>query len=213
MALVFPSYIQGFLYSFVFLLATGPSFFYMISLSIKKGFKSGALFALGIIISDIFIVAIVFFGLGELLETYLFKLLFSLIGGLVLVVLALKFIFEKIVDKPSGKEEEVSGNMFSNSMKGFLMNISNPFAFFVWLTLHTSLIHSHPEYTEKDTFYFLIGLFTSLLAMEVSKAFLADKIGKLLTYNILKKVHKALGILFLCIGVWLIYTFVQLLIK
>ena len=212
MVLSFPSYIQGFLYSFLFLLATGPSFFYMISLSIKKGFKSGALFATGILLSDIFIVIIIFFGLGTLLDTYIFKLLFSLVGGSVLVFIGLKFIIEKSKEKNEKENTELTGNMFSNCIKGFFMNVSNPFAFFLWLTLDTTLGHSHPEFSDNDFLYFFIGLFISLFIMEISKAFLADKIGGLLTFNILRKVNKTLGFLLLCIGIWLIYSFIQQLI-
>ena len=210
MQFTFPPYIEGIFYSFIFLLATGPSFFYLISLSMKKGFESGVLFAFGIIASDIFIVSIIYYGLGSLLETNMFKLVFNCIGGVILFVLGIRFILDNSENENNNNLLENGTKGFENCLKGFLMNITNPFAFFVWLTLHATLSQTHPEFRKLDFLLFFVGLFASITVMEVSKAFLANKIGGIITSSLLVKLHKLLGLFFVAAGCKLIFSFVQI---
>lgn len=213
MSFAFPPYLQGIIYSFVFLFATGPSFFYLISLSIKKGFKSGVLFTIGILLSDVLIVAIIYYGLADLLESSLFKTIFNVIGGVVLIVLGFKFIFEKTKKTNKKLEFDTSSLGLENCFKGFFMNLSNPFAFLVWLTLHSYLSQFHPEYLPIDFLMFFIGLFISILTIEVSKVFLANKIGNYVTDELLNKIHKVLGVIFIVIGLSLFKNLFLVLIQ
>lgn len=209
MVLSLPPYIYGALYSLAFLLALGPAFFYLMTLSITKGFKSGAMFAIGIVFSDIVIMAIIYFGFGDLFETISFKCGFSLIGGIILVVLGVRFLLEKElnIEKERALKDK---SLLGYGLKGFLMNITNPFAFVIWLGIKAAVTSAYPNYQDSDNLLFFTGLFVTLLFLEVSKAFLADRIGAVLTSGLLYKIHKLLGIVFVCIGMWLFYELYQM---
>jgi threonine/homoserine/homoserine lactone efflux protein len=210
MILTFPPYVYGIFYSFGFLLALGPAFFYLISLSITKGFRSGAMFAAGIVLSDVVIMAVIYFGFGSYFEDENFKAGFSFVGGVILFLMGIKFLLEKELNIE--KERALADkSLIGYSLKGFLMNISNPFAFIIWLTIKTTIISAHPGYQHLDYMLFFAGLFGALLFLEVSKAFLADKIGGFLTSKVLLIVHKLLGIVFVCIAVWLFYKLYEIL--
>ena len=149
MIIALPPYINGIFYSFGFLLALGPAFFYLLSLSITKGFRSGAMFAAGIVVSDLVIMAVIYFGFGKYFDNENFKAGFSLIGGVILVLMGVKFLIEKDLNIERG-EDLVEESLVGHSLKGFLMNISNPFAFIIWLTIKGTVISAHPDYEHLD---------------------------------------------------------------
>lgn len=118
--------------------------------------------------------------------------------------MGVKFLLEQELNSEEQKKV-VDNTLIGYGIRGFLMNISNPFAFIVWITVRTTIISAHPDYQHIDYMLFFAGFFGALLFMEVSKAFLADKIGKFLTSRFILIMHKLLGIVFVCIGIWLFY--------
>lgn len=194
----------GISYSLVFLLATGPSFFYLISVGISQGFKSAAMFATGIILSDIFITAGVYYGLGDRFKDPQFQQLFSLVGGVIILVIALRFLMKTQINLNSSPLV-VQKSHLGNFMKGAIMNLFNPFAYLIWIGLMAKLTASQPDFKESDFLKFFIGFFGALSFFEFSKAFLSHKISQALTPEVMFVAYKVLGVVFIVLAIRLFY--------
>lgn len=202
-------YLEGVFYSLFFLLALGPAFFYLLSLAINQGLKPALFFASGVIFSDIVITSAVYFGLGKWFEQRMFQEVFSVLGGLLIVFFGIKFILIKEAKIDSG--EPVKGTtLVGNCIKGFLMNILNPFAFLVWITLMAKLKLEHKDYGDAQFFKFFLSFFMVLIIVEFGKAVMAHKIRPFLTQRVILVINKILGLIFVAVGIWLFCNFFQL---
>lgn len=212
MFVVIPPYLEGVFYSLFFLLALGPSFFYLISLAINKGLRPAIFFAVGIIFSDVIITSAVYFGLGKQFEEPWFQQLFSVLGGVLITFFGVKFILSKEVKVDSNRTVK-NRSLLGNALKGFLMNVLNPFAFIVWITLMAKLKLEHQDYGDSEFFQFFLSFFIVLSSVEFGKAIMAHKIRVFLTQEVVLVINKILGLIFVCVGVWLFYNFLYLYFK
>ena len=99
---------------------TGPVFFAMIKTSIERGFKAGFSLAVGVIISDIVLIALVLFGSQFFDYKASFDKYVGLIGGVFLLAVGVYYLVSKItVNYDSSTLKKVSKRGYV--LKGFLM--------------------------------------------------------------------------------------------
>lgn len=156
---------------------------------------------------------IIYYGFGDLFETNIFKLFFNGIGGCILLFIGIKFILDKEIKKEDKQTIVVKSGIVANFFKGFFVNLGNPFAYLAWLTVRSTIAHTHPEFNSSDYLMFFCGLFGMITLLELCKAFLAHKIGKFLTDRVLFLIHKLLGFIFGSVGIWLVYLMYQEILK
>ena len=189
----------------------GPAFFALINAGIREGYKHGSMLAIGIVLSDlclsIAISVLIFFGLGNVLNSPKAQEISSVVGGAILLAFGVTYFLKKSI-KVEDKEEPISQvSTFFLISKGFLLNLFNPAVWFLWLanataigkTLHFSLV--------KMILYFVIIL-GFVLCLELGKVFLAGKIKHFLTNKMMNTVNYITGSALVGFGIFLIYKYV-----
>jgi threonine/homoserine/homoserine lactone efflux protein len=201
MSIVFNGIQFGFLLAFL----VGPVFFTIIQTSVEKGFRNGALVAIGVSISDIIYVTICYFGLFQFLNDPHSKTIMAYIGGAILILFGLYHLIIK-----ARKAREVSFMAATEKrplkyiMKGFIINGITPMVFIFWIgTISFATVEFHYS-TGFEFFIFFTALLSTVLATDITKAFLADKLRRLITHRFLMIMNVVIGICLLGFGVKLL---------
>lgn len=206
------SVLKGILTGLFLMLFIGPSFFFLIRVSVQKGFRNGAAFALGIILSDAAFLFAIFFGFSQLFENELFKTIFSLVGGLVIVGIGLMSLIQKHeISKISDENptKKMGSNEFLNIIKGFSINIINPFTFIMWVGI-IAAASAKESFTEDESIAFFLAILITVFSADMAKAYFANRLGKILTQRNFTIINKVLGGVFIFFGLRLIFHFVEL---
>jgi threonine/homoserine/homoserine lactone efflux protein len=201
---------QGVVIVMILTFSFGPAFFALINAGIREGYKHGSMLAIGIVLSDLFlsitVSILIYFGLGNLLNSPKTQDISSVVGGALLLIFGITYFLKKSI-KAEDKEEPVTqASAFFLISKGFLLNLFNPAVWFLWLanataigkTVHFSLI--------KMILFFLVVL-GFVLCLELGKVFLAGKIKHFLTDRMMNIVNYLTGSALIIFGIVLIYKF------
>ncbi len=195
-------FLEGYLVGLGMIIFIGPVFFFLLSSTLKFGFKSGLLIVLGIIFSDIIYVLLCNYGLASFLALPSSNFLIAIIGGLLLVGIGLKYLLvkkidieDKIVLKPN--------HFISFFIKGFLVNFVNPFVLIVWM----GIVKYAEESTSGNPIFFLIGILLGIFSTDLLKVVLAKQIKRFISPSILLLVYKIVGILLILFGIRMFFYF------
>lgn len=222
LSIILKGIVMGVTLSFV----TGPAMFALMQTSLTSGFKSGVRFAVGISISDIIMVFLVLFGISALLDTPQYKMIFAIVGGIIMIFFGI-FTFMQKVKADSGKnikpehvidaEKEKHRikrriikilNALKFTGKGFLFNIANPGVWFYW-TVPVSVAIALGD--TKSSVIFMISLLATTLACDILKCAIAYKLKTILVPKLIQIINRIVGIALMVFGVYLaINEFVSL---
>lgn len=179
----------------------GPVFFTILQTSVERGFTQGVLVAIGVSLSDLAYVAICYYGLAQILEERQLHYHMAFAGGGILIAFGLYYLIIKSRRKPFQGGEMVKGKGFYRYIaKGFLINGFSPMVPLFWIgTL--SLATLDFGYTERFDFILFIGtMLATVLATDILKAYLADKLGKVITPRLLSIMNIIIGIVLIGFG-------------
>src|ERR1051325_2049202 len=126
---------QGVLFGLVLFISIGPAFFGLIQTSLRYGYGSGIAMAFGIFASDLTYLFLAYFGVSSLLMNDKYSLPVGLTGGGLLIAYGLYQSFKKTVIQNEDGEfvEPKKPTKGSFLLKGFIMNLLNPFVLLLWL--------------------------------------------------------------------------------
>lgn len=186
----------------------GAAFFSILQTSISRGFRAGLFLAIGISLSDIFLVALCVLGIAGLMESSeTAQLITGIVGGIVLISFGSYTLFckknevnKKIVNSLDINEiEENRVGILTFVAKGFALNVSNPFVWLLWIGIVPYL-----GTTLQNQILFLAFILLTIFSMDLIKSFFAGKIKTLLTPRIILRINKIVGFIIVCLGVFLI---------
>ncbi|WKD85447.1 Threonine efflux protein [Polaribacter huanghezhanensis] len=194
--------ILGFFLSFMI----GPVFFMLIQTSVLKGARAAIMFNVGVILGDVSFIIIAYLGSRHLLERIKDDPRLFFIGGLILIIYGLITYF----DKSNKKEVEntpiieipVSNNYLKLLFKGFFLNFINIGVLGFWLGLIV-VIGPILDMNPNHIFWYFTTIIISYFITDLGKIFLAKKLKKRLTANVIYKIKKSMGILLIIFGVGL----------
>lgn len=201
---------QGFLIS---ILSFGPSFFTLINSGIKGGRAEGIRVALGIFLSELIMALVCFLGLSRFFVVPEFQLGFTLFAATAISYLGLKGFYKKYqhflrsIEQPAAKSKSF--------LKGFILNLINPFVLFLWIGL---LAIVSVYYDKADPHYKtsillnLVSILFTLFLMDLGKVLLSDFLGRKLSRRVYYYVNKYFGLILILIGTYFFYHFTSLLI-
>ncbi|MEQ8303144.1 MAG: LysE family transporter [Cytophagales bacterium] len=207
---MFEIILDGFFVGLILALFVGPAFFYLIKVSLEGGFVPAAFFAFGIILSDLIIVTLIYFGFSGAMESNLFQQTFSLVSGLVLIGLGITSFNKKVKIKDKIAFEK-GHRVVWYFFKGMLINGVNPFTLMIWIGVIGTL-GVRQTYSPLEFRFFFSGLLTTILITDLFKAYFANKIRLLIKDKILIIVNRILAILFIIFGARMILFFFSLLL-
>jgi len=179
--------INGILFGLLLTIMAGPIFFALVQAGIERGFRAGFVMGLGIWFSDIIIVLGVYQGVSyfmKAIEMAGFKLWMGIAGGVILILIGLFTLLSPPPDMDVPKDIKTStASYFTLFGKGFLINTINPFTFFFWVSVMTSVVIKEEMGTSSALFFFG-GIIGTIMVTDSLKVVLAKFIRK-----VLKPVH------------------------
>ena len=183
----------------------GPVFFTILQTSVEQGFSRGVLVAFGVSISDILYVTICYFGMAQVVANSKLQIYMAYGGGAILAAFGLYHLLIKSRAKPADPTSLVKERHFMRYvLKGFIINGMTPMVLLFWIGT-VSLATLNFGYTEVGAFVLFFGfLLGTVLLTDIMKAYLADKLRKLLTPRSLKIMNIILGLALIFFGFRLI---------
>jgi len=206
---MFSAIYEGILLGIFLAFSIGPTFFALVNTGISHGFKSGAAVAFGILFSDLFFVAatvsLIHFGMADLISNPKHQAFMGIIGGIVLIVYGVVHFIQKEPKGETDTEIEIkSPTTFALIVKGFLLNLFNPFVWIFWMATSTA-ISSKYEFHMIRVIVFFISVLSITIGTDLLKTFVGYKIKKWLKPKILLRIRQVSGGALIVFGFYLIY--------
>lgn len=201
---------QGFVFGIALAFSLGPSFFGLIQTSIKRGYRSGIAMALGIFISDFIYLLLAWFGLSAwMVDKY--AILMGTTGGVLLIGYGLWQCFKKTkVQNVEGEMPEQKNSYGAMALKGFMMNLLNPFVILIWIAAIGLATTKFNNDAPVMLAFFTTTLIT-ILATDIGKSLAAGKIKSYINEIWIHRVNQIAGIIMIICGIVLIVrVFVEL---
>jgi threonine/homoserine/homoserine lactone efflux protein len=184
----------------------GPVFFALLQTSIERGFRSGVLLAVGVMLSDAVCAALCFLGYSQLNITESFHESLAIFGGLILVGFGITTLFKKPVlhaqtDIRAGGRPGTYRYVF----KGFALNAINPSVLLFWAAMVTLGSVQH-GYNGMQIGVFLGSIIFTVLSTDVAKAYVATRLRSYLTLTLITWMNRSVGIAMVGFGLKLLVT-------
>ena len=182
----------------------GPALFALIQTSIHRGLWSGFLLAFGIFLSDVALVALCFLGAINIMTKPENHLVFGIISGIILILFGF-FTYRKKVElaNPDSDNEASKPGAITYILKGFFLNIANPFVWIFWMGIVVGITANYEGKVQEVILFFSASLLT-VLATDLLKCFGSYKIKRFLTVKLIQWVNRIAGIGLSLFGVYLI---------
>lgn len=209
---------QGILLGLILSVSAGPILFILLQTSVSQGFFRAMFLEVGVVLSDLLIIFLAFFLLGQYLTDNHIQKYILIIGGFILVLYGCWAAFLKNSDKKLSKKlteeeiqianelsekEEVKDNWVVLFLKGFIFNSINPSGIIFWVGAVTLASANYGG----EVKYIAVQFGSAVLMMfffDVIKAFSAYKSKKLFSPKVLQIINKYLGVIFIVFGLVLV---------
>ncbi len=193
-------------FGIILALTIGPVFFVLLETSATKGFKSALIFDLGVILADIFFIAVAFFSTNKLLQKLKDDPNILVFGGILLVVYGIITFtktsksFRSIVREYHKVEFQKNyGKLF---LKGFLLNFINVGVLVGWLGF--IVIGNTLTDSTQGLMVFLSTILATYFVVDIFKMLIAKKLKSKLTPRLIFKTKKIIALVILGFGVILL---------
>jgi len=183
----------------------GPAMFALLQTSIHSGTRAGVYLAVGIFLSDFFIVVMSYLGAAQLLNQGKKSLVVGLIGGTILIIYGIVTFTKKVQidDANSLLEPKKIPGPLTYLVKGFFLNFANPFVWFFWFTVMMGISGTYgSEFSAVSSLFG--GVLLTIFSTDVLKVFIASRIKQYMTPKVLNLVNYIVGILLVVFGIILI---------
>jgi threonine/homoserine/homoserine lactone efflux protein len=204
--LIIDGALLGLLVSFSF----GPAFFGILQTGITKGFKFGVFMSIGIIISDVLLITLSYIIGASIFDDENNKIYAGIIGGIVLIIFGIVIWLKKpeILRRRHIKYKTpkiTDDKLYHQVVRGFFLNIANPFLLFFWFGALGIVSKSAPSgmLLESAVIFFSATLIT-VFSFDLLKSYLSGKIKNLLTPRVEIYINKLIGLVLTIFGFVLI---------
>ena len=209
---MFFDFFRGIMLGLTVALLVGPVFFTIIQTSIYRGFRSGIYLSFGVVLSDFTLIVLSYIGILGLLNSETNQVLIGLIGGVLLII----FGIVTLTRKPSTKAKDTSKSLINIKpspltyiVKGYFMNIMNPFLLIFWITV-MSVYSTRKDIENKNIIIFFIGTLSTIFVTDVIKCYIAKKIKRFITEKTLLWINRFIGLILIGFGIVLIVRVILL---
>lgn len=191
----------GFFLSFMI----GPVFFVLLETSITKGFRAAMSFDFGVVLADIFFIAVAYFSSYRLIQSIKDDPALFIFGGIIMFTYGLITFLKlrkahKLIDPDEVFIEIIKKDYFSLFIKGFLLNFINIGVLGFWLAI---IITFGPKFDMEANrmAIFFSAVIGSYLITDIGKVLLAKQLRSKLTPTNIIKIKKVSSVLLIVFGV------------
>lgn len=195
---------QGFIFGMALCFSIGPAFFGLIQISLKRGYPSGIAMAMGIFLSDFIYLLLAYFGISAWLMDDAYAIPVGVTGGVLLIAYGMyQYVKKTKVQNVDGDMGNAKYSYGAMALKGFLMNLFNPFVIFLWIG---AIGLASTKFNNE--FPLVLAFFTTTLATvlgtDILKSLAAHKIKGYLNDLWIHRVNQIAGIIMVISGIVLI---------
>jgi len=198
---------EGIILGLTVSLSLGPALVALLQTSIRHGVRKGIYLALGIFTSDMIVVVGAYFGATQIITDQHNHMAFGLIGGIILLIFGTVSLTRKV--DMTEKVEAVNEikvrkeNFIRYYIKGFFLNIANPFLWAFWLTSVVAISSTYQGHRLAISLFFA-GTLGTVLTMDIVKCILANKIRITSNPSVKLWVNRIVGVIFILFGIFVI---------
>lgn len=197
---------NGVKFGVVLAFLVGPVFFAIIQTSVERGFWNGVLVALGVSASDTLIVVICYFGVAQFTADPAVRNYMAYVGGGILILFGAYYLLIKSRKSKQANIHAVEERkLYRYMVKGFILNGFTPTVLLFWLGTISIASLDFGYIKGYEFFIFFASLLITVLATDILKAYLADKLRTLVTQRLLTIMNVLLGIAMIGFGCRLIF--------
>ncbi|CAC9973546.1 lysine transporter LysE [Flavobacterium sp. WLB] len=185
----------------------GPVFFILLETSITKGFRAALVFDLGVVLGDIFFIAIAYLGSYRLIQSLKDKPALFIFGGIIMlaygIISFVRLRNEEKIDDEEIDRDIIKRNYGSLFIKGFLLNVINIGVLGFWLAVIIS-VGPKLEMQNSRMITFFTSVIITYLLVDCLKILLAKQLKSKMTPTNILKIKKGISIVLMVFGVVLI---------
>lgn len=182
----------------------GPVFFILLETSITKGFRAAIVFDFGVVLGDIFFIAIAYLGSYRLISSLKDKPALFIFGGIIMLAYGIiSFVRLKKEEKINDEEIDrdiIKRNYGSLFIKGFLLNVINIGVLGFWLAVIIS-VGPKLEMQNSRMFTFFSAVIITYLLVDCLKILLAKQLKSKMTPTNILKIKKGISVVLMVFGV------------
>lgn len=181
----------------------GPVFFVLIETSITKGFRAAIAFDFGVVLGDIFFIAIAYLGSYRLISSLKDDPALFIFGGIIMLAYGV-ISFVKLKKEEKINDEEIDRDILKRNygslfVKGFLLNVINIGVLGFWLAVIISVGPKLDMQTSRMMTFFTSVIITYLL-IDCGKILLAKQLKTKMTPTNILKIKKGISIVLMVFG-------------
>ncbi len=191
----------GFLTGLLMSVMLGTVFFALVQNSIDHGFRTGILIAIGVISSDILLIALSWFNAELIPAGSTTDLIVRLCGGIFLLLYGLSNLLKKDKARYPKTEKKRMAKFIS---MGFFLNALNPGNYIGWLAI-TTQIKTVAQYALSDAVFYFLAAVSAIFVMECVIAWGAASLKPYITERFLALVNKIVGVVFIAFSIALFF--------
>ena len=185
----------------------GPVFFILLETSITKGFRAAIVFDFGVVLGDIFFIAVAYLGSYRLIQSLKDKPALFIFGGIIMLAYGI-ISFVRLKNEEKIDDEEIDRDIIKRNygslfIKGFLLNVINIGVLGFWLAVIIS-IGPKLEMQNSRMITFFTSVIITYLLVDCIKILLAKQLKSKMTPTNILKIKKAISIVLMVFGVVLI---------
>jgi threonine/homoserine/homoserine lactone efflux protein len=181
----------------------GPVFFVLLETSITKGFRAAIAFDFGVVLGDIFFIAIAYLGSYRLISSLKDKPALFIFGGIVMfsygIISFLKLKKEEKINDEEIDRDILKRNYASLFVKGFLLNVINIGVLGFWLAVIIS-VGPKLDMESSRMFTFFTAVIVTYLLVDCFKILLAKQLKSQLTPTNILKIKKGISVVLMIFG-------------
>lgn len=182
----------------------GPVFFVLLETSITKGFRAAIVFDFGVVLGDIFFIAIAYLGSYRLISGLKDDPALFIFGGIIMFAYGI-ISFVKLKKEQKINDEEIDRDIIKRNyaslfVKGFFLNAINIGVLGFWLAVIISVGPKLEMQTPRMVTFFTSVIITYLL-VDCIKIMLAKQLKSKMTPNNILKIKKGISIVLMVFGV------------
>ncbi|MER1986664.1 MAG: LysE family transporter [Solibacillus sp.] len=180
----------------------GPVKSVLINTGLKNGFFHAWFFSLGGLATDVLYMLIVYFGIGQFIDSVVLKVILWSFGCFVLLYTGIENLLtlHKIeMNLKSGKRDRLRKSILS----GFLMSWMNPLTILFWLGIYGSILaKTAGKLTGYQIIVISIAILLGITLVDFLYAFISSVARKVLSMRLLKIVSLISAIIMIAFGIY-----------
>jgi len=185
----------------------GPVFFILLETSITKGFRAAIVFDFGVVLGDIFFIAVAYLGSYRLISSLKDKPALFIFGGIIMLAYGI-ISFVRLKNEEKIDDEEIDRDIIKRNygslfIKGFLLNVINIGVLGFWLAVIIS-VGPKLEMQNSRMITFFTSVIITYLLVDCLKILLAKQLKSRMTPTNILKIKKGISIVLMVFGLVLI---------